>query len=548
MKRRVVQVRRGIPGRVSATPTAIGRRKGAAVVIAVAGVLLGACAAPDSVPGPDQPRACVPRIGTNQIVLPLPGLFLPLPSIKGLSEFDDLAPAPEGLELPDRVELRDDTRGFNSYVEMVLADGSLYARPRHSASTWRKVPTPDCLDGHIVAVSVDSNMAVALDADGWIYSLDNLLSGPLLWNWTRSFGAPIWLWPGMKVPADALAPGRWAISHRISDSFVDAKGYRHPMTAGLVQLVSLTGGGSRIVFQDPWLPADHSYEIGGPIGGRFLSESVSASGSVTFVMGRFGDMYTRKYDLDLAGANHIPCRYTWQDQGDKPSAPNQWEERTNEAYAAISLPAEEWQHQPKVPGEVTARISISETGPAVEDRELRVEGRRDGRTGFWHKGLSGPNWSFTPTDEPLVMSVLADADPLVDQSTVELAAPTGIDFEGSIGSGWTARTEDFDWAQTTHHVVLRSPSGRTYPIRMHTTDGLRLEPRGPGLDRQPRWLEGALDLTGVSAAGDDELTELIRTRLEGRPIFEIWVQASVDELVISPARFFAEPLGSLRRM
>lgn len=523
-----------------------------AALVAVVALGLTACAPlpPSHLLGSERPRSCVPRIGTNQIILPLPGLFLPLPSIRGLSEFDDLEAAPAGLDLPTAVDLRDNRQGFNDYAEFVLRDGSLYTRPRAAADrpTWRKVPTPGCLDGAIVSMSVDSNMAVVLDADGWIYSLDNLLSGPLLWNWTRSFGGPIWLWPGMKVPAEAQSPGKWAISHRMSHSFVDAKGYEHPLTAGLVQLVGLTDGGSRIVFQDPWLPADHSYEIGGPLGGRFISESISSSGSVNFVIGRHGDMYTRKYDLDLAGANHIPGRYTWQEQGDKPSAPNQFEERVNEAYAAISLPAEEWQHQPKIPGEVTARISISQTGPAVEDRELRVEGRSGGRTGHWHKLLEGATWEFTPTDRPLVMPLLVDADPDRDQSTEQLAPATGFDLEGSLGGGWSASIVDFDWAQTTHEVTLQSPSGDTHRIRMYTTDGLRLEPRAPGLDRHPRLLEGALDSRDPNTGSAlPELADLVRTHMDGRVISEVWVQATADKLVITPARLFAEPLGTLRR-
>ncbi len=527
----------------------VGRHRGrllAAVVLAAA-VAVGCAPPPDTVPGPDQPLSCVPKIGTSQIILPLPGLWLPLPSIKGLSEFDDLPAAPAALGLPTSVELRDNTQGFNDFAEFALADGSMFTRPRSSGATWRKVPTPDCLDGHIASISVDSNMAVALDADGWIYSLDNLLSGPLLWNWTRSYGAPIWLWPGMTVPAEARSKGKWAISHRMSSRFVDAKGYEHPLTAGLVQLVSLTGDGSRIVFQDPWLPPDYSYEIGGPVGGRFISTAISGSGSVTFVMNRFGDMYTRKYDLDLAGANHIPSRYTWQEQGDLPTAPNQLDERIDESYAAISLPAEEWQHQPKIPGQVTARISISQTGPAVEDRELRVEGRHDGRTGYWSKPLAAGQWSFTATGVNLASPTLADADPDVDQSTVELAPLSPLRFEGSLGGGWTARIDHFDWAQTRHDVTLRGPSGRTYPVTMYTTDGLRLEARGPGLDGQPRWLEGALDVRGAerSSAGA-ELTDLVRTTLEGRDVYEIWLQATTAELEISPARFFAQPLGVLR--
>ncbi|WP_433667229.1 hypothetical protein ACQP06_27045 [Nocardia sp. CA-136227] len=170
------------------------------------------------------------------------------------------------------------------------------------------MPTPGCLDGQVTAVSVDGNMLVAADRNGWIYSMDNLLSGPMLWNWTFSFGGPIWLWPGEQVPGTGdgpIASSRWAISHRMSKSFEDAKGYDHPTTAGLVELVALSQDGSRITYQDPWLPADLSYEIGGPMGGRFVSESLSVSGSVTFVMNRYGDMFTRKYDLDMAGSNHV---------------------------------------------------------------------------------------------------------------------------------------------------------------------------------------------------------------------------------------------------
>ena len=517
---------------------------------AVAVLMAAAVAAPGAHAQPtpsSQPLACVPLIGTNQLIPPLPGIATPLPGDKGPAVFTVLAPARSSAGLPAAVHLRDGVVGFNSFIETALRHGSLYTRQRDSTGPWRKVPTPPCLDGRIVGVSVNNNMLVALDRNGWIYSLDNLLSAPVTWNWTRLHGGPIWLWPGMTVPAEARSKGKWAISHRMSSRFVDAKGYEHPLTAGLVQLVSLTGDGSRIVFQDPWLPPDYSYEIGGPVGGRFISTAISGSGSVTFVMNRFGDMYTRKYDLDLAGANHIPSRYTWQDQGDLPTAPNQLEERIDEAYAAISLPAEEWQHQPKIPGQVTARISISQTGPAVEDRELRVEGRHDGRTGYWSKPLAAGQWSFTATGVNLASPTLADADPDVDQSTVELAPLSPLRFEGSLGGGWTARIDHFDWAQTRHDVTLRGPSGRTYPVTMYTTDGLRLEARGPGLDGQPRWLEGALDVRGAErSSGSAELTDLVRTALEGRDVYEIWLQATTAELEISPARFFAQPLGVLR--
>lgn len=478
-------------------------------------------------------------VSTFQLIPPLPGLFTPLPSVKGTSEFNDLPPAPRGVSLPRTVELRDNTQGFNSKVEVALVRGHLYARPRHSAGTWRKVATPGCLDGHIVATSVNNNMLVALDKNGFIYSLDNLLAGPLLWNWTRLFGGPIWLWPGMQVPGTAeRAPvaNKWSISHRISTSFKDAKGVTHPTTAGLVELVSLAGDGSRIIYQDPWLPADYSYEIGSPENGRFQANAISTSGSVTLVQNKYGDMFTRLYDLDTAGANHIPGRYTWQPQAKKPSAPNQLAERFNPAYAAINLPAEDWATQPKIPGQVTSRISVHDSGPTAEDRELRVEGVRDGATGYWHKAIAARTWAFTSTGQPLQGQVLK-GDPNTNQTSLTLAPENHVTYRGRLGGGWTMTTENFQWAQTKHPVTLTSPTGRTYRVQLYTTDALRFLPRGQGLDNNPRDLEAAIDFRGAQPSRPEnaELKNLIRHRFNGAGVYELTVKATTRSLVLDRA-------------
>nr|WP_246598457.1 hypothetical protein [Nocardia tengchongensis] len=43
-----------------------------------------------------RPLGCVPAMSTLQVIPPFPGLFLPLPSIRGVAEFDDLSAAPAG--------------------------------------------------------------------------------------------------------------------------------------------------------------------------------------------------------------------------------------------------------------------------------------------------------------------------------------------------------------------------------------------------------------------------------------------------------------------
>ncbi len=509
-------------------------------------VAFGLAAPPAAHADRAQPLACVPPIGTNQLIPPLPGIVTPLPGDKSPAVFRVLPPARSSTGLPASVHLRDGAAGFNGFTEIALRNGSLYARARNSTGPWRKVNTPSCLDGRIVGISVNNNMLVALDKYGWMYSLDNLLAAPATWNWTRLWGGPIWLWPGLQVPADPSQDHTWSLSHRISRSFTDPAGNTHPLTAGLVQMVALTGDGSRIVFLDPWLPADYSYEIGSPLGGRFISESISASGSVTFVMNRYGDMYTRAYDLDFAGSNHIPHRYTWQRGVAGRQADSQLQERFDPGTTPVALPAADWTHQPKIPGEVTTRISIHDVGPAVEDRELRVEGRRNGQTGFWHKRLSAQTWKFTPTSGPLTGRVLA-GDPGTDQSSLTLAPPTGVNFSGALPDGWKLSATDYDWAQTTHPMVLTSPTGRTYPVELHTTDGLRFLPRGAGLDGEPRAMDGALDLRGAHPSQSAELRSFRNKHLAGKNIFEISAQVSRDRLVLSPAGLLTSPLTTLHR-
>lgn len=516
------------------------------VVTGLQGVGQSAAASP--VPG-TQPLSCVPLIGTRQLIPPLPGVIGPIPGPGGPSAFDGLAPAPADVPLPAEVDLRDNSQGFNSYVDIVLRDGSLFTRPRGAHAGWRKVATPGCLEGNVVSMSLDNNLLVALDKNGWIYSLDNVLSAPASWNWSRLFGAPIWLWPGMTVPADPTAQNKWSLTDRMSTSFTDAEGHTHPVVDGLVEVVSLTGDGSRIVYQDPWLPPDHSYEIGGPEEGRFQADSISTSGSVTFVMNRFGDMYTRDYDFDLSGANLIAQRYTWQEQGPMPAAPSQLQERVDPRYAAVSLPAQPWRHQPKVPGEITSRISISDTGPDLDDRELRVEGRHDGRSGYWHKGLDAVSWEFTGTEQPLARAILEAADPAVDQSALTLAPQSDLSFEGALPGGWKIATTHFDWAQSTHPVTLTSPEDRTYRVQMYTADGLRLLPRGPGLDSNPRVLDGALDVRGAAPwlPENADLGRFVKDQLDGKQIYEVTVGATREQLTISRAGLVPRTLTVLAR-
>lgn len=85
---------------------------------------------------------------------------------------------------------------------------------------------------------------------------------------------------------------------------------------------------------------------------------------------------------------------------------------------------------------------------------------------------------------------------------------------------------------------------------MHTTDGLRLLPRGRGLDDDPRQLEGALDLRPANpwAAGNDELAAFARTHLAGRDIFEIGIAATRGQLTVGHPVIGIPLLGTWTRV
>jgi len=189
-----------------------------------------------------------------------------------------------GSTAPSSVQIRTPTTQFNRFWDFALVDHDLLARPREpgasTAQPWRFVPMPECLRGRLVGISLDDDELVAVDDNGWIYTMDNASQDPLVWNWTSAWGAPLWSDPGRQLPGDH--PNGWALSVSSpwdNQTFTDVAGRIHFVgLAKMTMIPTLTGDGSRITYADPWLPNDDSYEIGGPLGGRFQADSLSAAG------------------------------------------------------------------------------------------------------------------------------------------------------------------------------------------------------------------------------------------------------------------------------
>ncbi|MGP3683205.1 hypothetical protein ACTVZO_00530 [Streptomyces sp. IBSNAI002] len=428
-----------------------------------------------------QALACVP-FGTAGLA------DMPSGGTAGLAE---LPAAPLKADLPDDVHFRSTQASFNRIWAFALIDGRIYVKPRDQQGGWRVVPLPDCLNGQVAGISVDDDELLATNRAGALYTMDHALTSPRMWNWTSRYGTPLWLGGGHRLPPNAIDWSWSVISAREDQRWRDGFGNDHHIEPAKVsQVYALTGDGSRIVYMDPWLPNDHSYEVRSPLGGRFQAVKLSASGSTVFVTNRFGDLYTRQYDFDMSGANTVFFRYSYEDQRGLPAAPDLLSAYINHRYAAVQLPAQEWKRQPKVPGQISDRISIHKTGPGPLSRQLRVEGLQDGRTGFWTKDLAASSWTFVPTDQPLQRPLMAN--PPEDRSSDTLA-PAAPSYAGA-EADYVADVDGFHVASGATPLTVRFASGASLELVLHTVDALRQIPRAAGLDETPRAYTGAVEI------------------------------------------------------
>ncbi|MFB8004292.1 hypothetical protein [Nocardia sp. NPDC056000] len=438
------------------------------------------------------------------------------------------APAEVATRLPQRIELRSTDGGFNEVWQYALLDNSLYVKAVAGESGWRIPPLPNCLRGQITGISVDGSRLVATGPEGRVYTLESADQTPELWWWTARYGAPTWLDPaGQRVrPGNRAWSLSWLdpryvelIPFRQEGFWTDTAGHDQPVGgAGVHTVFVLSPEGDRIIILDPWLaggdplhpddPAradDYSFEMPGPLDGRFRAINLSAAGSTTFLINEFGDMYTRLWDFDISGSDTVFFSYSYEDQTAHDTAPNNFEGEFARfsflrpffsQYANIQLPAPSWIQQPKIPGEITSTISIHQTGGRSFERELRVEGRDGARTGYWHKPID-PNaeWAFEPTDRTLTTELLDNRPG--DTSAATLAAPSGVHFDYRDPDGWTLSTRDFDYA--TDKLPLRLCAGQA------CTDLVAYLASAPRLGWQPQGLsDTAREYHGFVVVPQDE--------------------------------------------
>lgn len=422
-------------------------------------------------------------------------------------------PSDAPASLPEQVVFRTATQTFNRRYQFALEGGTVWFKSNTEVTgirePWARLAMPACIAGTITAISADDDELIAVDRQRWIYGMDGALKASPYFNWSLRWGPPLWTGPGLQLPA-GISAWSWSVVSQLEDgTWTDDAGNAHRVGTGKVSHIwTLSHGGQRLTYLDPWLASDLSYEMCGPLRGRFRSVNMSASGSTVFVIGRYGDLYTRLYDFDIAGADPIFFDYAYDDQ-------------RGVANPKIQLPSPAWVQQPKVPGAITDRISIHKVGAGATKRELRVEGRRGGVVGYWHKDISAAAWLFTPTGGALAGTPLAN--PAADTSALGLAPSEDRTYAGSVPGG-TVTIEDFNTYCTPSRVDVRLTTGETFSLRLHTTDNIRQFQRARGLDANPRMFNGMLEIPpALRATKDPEISAFL-----GRIGPERFVRANLD--------------------
>lgn len=393
--------------------------------------------------------------------------------------------------LPKRVDLHSPTMSQNRNYYFAVKNGRLYVKPNFERTgkrgKWRHVPAPACLDGDIRSIDADDDELTAINSSNQIFGMDQALSIPSRFNWSSRWGFPFWTGDGFTVPGDAVAWAWTVISPRESEYWVDPAGNRHAVGEGKVShVLSLRGDHRRITMNDPWLPQDRSYEVCGPRRGTFRMSNLAASGSVLFVIGNHGDMYTRLWDFDIAGLDNVFFDYSYEDQ-------------RGVGNPAIQLPGAHWVQQPKIHGKITNRISITTVGRGTLHRTLRVEGRNPrGLPGFWQKDLYTLNrgsagWKFIPTPKAKITGRPLD-NPPGDMSARRAASPEDSRYVLDDGT-YSAEIPDFNIYCGRSALRVHLDDGYYVDLNLFLDDVVRAVPRGRGVDDNPRRVIGTIEVT-----------------------------------------------------
>ncbi|OGK03631.1 MAG: hypothetical protein A2519_02535 [Candidatus Raymondbacteria bacterium RIFOXYD12_FULL_49_13] len=434
-------------------------------------------------------------------------------------------------DLPDKIIFKEKPSTYNSIYDFALDGRTVWLRKRGpEAGPWTVCPLPKRLSCPR-EIHVDSDIFIALDSTGAIYTMFNALADPDKFNWTKHWGAPFRMAKGMAIPAEYEKRALSFLSP-VEDQYYHAfTGGRYDVGMGVTNIYMLTGNGQHIIYLDPWLPNDFSYEVGGPFKGRFIATAISATGSTIFLINTYGDMYTRPCDFDMVGGDDFFFNYSYHPADYKIADTLHVVPRK----IPRPLPLEDWTHQPKINGTITDRITIVKSGPGTARRTLLVEGMNmEAKAGYFSKEMLGDTWSFTETSCPLKGTPLQN--PPEDCSHLTLGPDESLRFEYH-DADMRVTIPDFVLHVSPASLTIAFTGCRELPLLFHTHETIRQMKRESGLSDKPLELKGAIeiapDLLVNRNALEPKVRDFIKNNFKKSNFADITVKATAQQLKIS---------------
>jgi len=398
------------------------------------------------------------------------------------------------LERENGIYFRDKDLTFNKKNDFQLKDGIIYQRPS-GKEKWNIIPGP-LSSKNVVELGVDSDQMVAIDKNRRVYWNRNAFGRSFSRdNWIRQWGAPLGQGPGIKLPKDTLSWDYSYFSPKEDVYYTDETGNRHFIGVGVTTIYILRNQGQWITYLDPWLPADYSYEICGPVRGRFKAEKISSSGSVLFLINKYGDMYTRTYDFDIAGGDNLFFWYTYDTEEARArrtrrdsGLPPFYESLFNRRLISVTG----WKIQPKINGSITDRISIIKVKEGGQARLLRVEGLdENGKSGYFQKPIFGGNWKFFATGQKIKGNKLKNS---LESSSHLTLGKNESKMYTAMGPKFSLKVKNFHPYCSPAQVQVTFKNGTKLNLFLHTRERIRLNTRSRGISGKKLLLDGALEI------------------------------------------------------
>lgn len=327
--------------------------------------------------------------------------------------------------------LKTDKQAYNHVNEYTIENDKLWVRKRESKDDWKPIyfykgliPQKLSVDGANLVVTDQNNNVhykkvvkeqLRDNASDIYYYHDKSFNN----NWKDCwFNLPVIkhvvnLFTGklLQIPSDTKC---FAMSQsgRFNHHRTDHDGNEHKANAGVTTLYLLKNNGMQIELEDPWSVKGRAPCIYTPQteNTSFVAEKMDASASAIMAIGyeltEGSPTKTLKIITRLADIDHL---------GWNPGLTYTYEAQTKGSQSFV-LPGTQWEEHPLELGTdsfVTDKVCIEQTGAGNRERELRVEGSKDGEIGYFYKKMDPEaQWEFKVTNHTLIgtkLSSQADA-------------------------------------------------------------------------------------------------------------------------------------------